>query len=85
MQPFYWVFFVYVGPSLSSKITTGDKLYVETCKMHTRITKLYEWEAINESEVEFHIEAIDLNKKSNISDIDTFHFKECCLGTINQL
>lgn len=53
--------------------------------MHTRITKLYEWEAINESEVEFHIEAIDLNKKSNISDIDTFHFKECCLGTINQL
>lgn len=79
-------FFTNIGPKLSSKITTPNHDYLRSINLseHSK-HKLSEWRPLNISEIENLIKDIDINKGSNIKNINTKLFKDCLTAIPDKL
>lgn len=59
--------------------------YLESCKINHSGNSISVWDPIDEIEVEFMIEMLDVSKDSNTKRINAFLLKECLLCSINEI
>lgn len=72
-------FFVNIGPTLASKITTDNRAYLDSLGQCVPDKTLSNWIPIEEEELEKIVKELDVNKNSNIDDISTSLLRDCIL------
>lgn len=78
-------FFENIGPALANEITINNKANLERLNNFVPERSLSDWKPIDVDELVKAVKELDVNKNSNIENINTVLLRDCRLCTIQQV